>query len=127
MRAHQGTFLRTQKTWEAYKNAPKRGAASCFLCEGEDLDIVEEHAHWFICKNQYPYDAVAKVHHMLVPKLHVPRAELLTTPLRDELMVIQYGIETSDKYDCILTNYPGAQSHPPHLHYHLIKWKRHNN
>lgn len=39
------------------------------------MQVVKEFKHWVIVQNQYPYDAVAEVHHLLAPRVHVPETD----------------------------------------------------
>lgn len=121
MRANQNTALRTPETWKRYQNAPK--LEGCFLCT-ESGDIVKRYKFWFIVENAYPYDAVAEIHHMLVPKEHMCNEEGLTEAMTDEANEIMEELEEKGVYDCFMRNLTVAQSHPTHLHYHLLKWKR---
>ena len=121
-KAHLGTYLRTQPTWESYRNAPNRYDEECFLC---DRETIECFTHWYITVNDYPYDAVASSHNMLVPIDYVSEENQLTTGAKRELELIFNRLNEAGEYDCILRNFTVGQTHPVHLHYHLIKWKRH--
>jgi len=121
-RANQNTLLRTPETWERYQNAPKH--PECFMCEEPALDTVVEFDNWLIVQNEFPYDAVATRHHMLIPVRHFQFIENATPDEYDELYQIKEDIEKWDWYDCIMENFTVAQSVPAHLHYHLLKWKR---
>lgn len=123
-KAHLGTFLRTQETWEAYKKAPRRNDDACFLCDLDGVTIIKEFTHWMIVENQYPYDAVADHHHMLIPREHVQNESQLSTRSKLELNIIKRNLELSEEYDCTISNFPIGQSHPTHLHFHLIRWLR---
>lgn len=89
-----------------------------------NMPVIEAFQHWFICENEFPYDGVAIRHHMLVPVLHVKHERELPQPVRRELELILDRINDGDKYDCIIRNFTIGQSHPNHLHYHLVTWKR---
>lgn len=121
-RAHQGTYLRTAATWERYQHEPKRNSAECFMCNA--YITVKRFDHWYTMTNEYPYDEVASKHRMLAPKRHVARDSELNREELSELNAILFEIEMTGEYDCILKNFPVGQSHPSHLHYHLITWKR---
>lgn len=120
-RAKIGTYLRSDRVWAAYQQAPKRSAEDCFLC---DMEAIQCFTYWYICANQYPYDNVASKHHMLVPLDHVSRETDLSGPAKRELELIFNRLNESGEYDCIMRNFAVGQSHPVHLHYHLITWKR---
>lgn len=117
------TKLRSRKTWRRYLNEPKRVSGACFMC-GKELTIIKDYEYWALVENQFPYDAVASTHHMLVPRRHVATGEELTSKEGDELEEIMDGFKDSGYYDCILLNFPAAQSHPTHFHFHLLIWTR---
>jgi len=94
------------------------------MCELEAMVVITEFAHWRLIHNNYPYDEVAEIHHMLVPKDHVSFDDGVTVEAKEELMLINEEFEKNGKYDCIMQNYPIGQSQPQHLHYHLLTWKR---
>ena len=121
-KANTGTVLRTGATWEAYKNSPKRGSAKCFMCDYFDLPIVKAFNYWLIVENQFPYDAVSVIHHMLIPRRHFAR-HMNGEELR-EFVTIKKRLAADGEYDCILENFPIGQSHPSHLHFQLLQWKR---
>lgn len=127
-KAHQGTYLRTQETWEAYKerrNAITLRGEGCFMCK-EGKPILKRFEHWLIITNQYPYDAVASRHDMLIPIEHVPDKDELSLKAFDELEQILQDLNLLGTYDCIMQNFTVGQSQPEHLHYHLVTWKRHD-
>lgn len=123
-KSHTNTALRTPETWARYQNAPKRRDGSCFMCDLDGIVIIKEYQHWVIIENQYPYDTVAEVHHLLVPREHEPRADELSVHCIDESSDIMSELEKEGYYDCIISNFPVGQSQKQHFHAHLIKWKR---
>lgn len=123
MRSKQNTALRTPETWERYQNAPKRNAEVCFLCDFTG-EIVRRYENWFIVVNEYPYDNIAEVHHMLVPKEHLCNEQDFTIEMEEEANDILLEINAEGFYDCFMRNFTVGQSHRSHLHYHLLKWKR---
>lgn len=125
-KANQGTFLRTEETWRRYKNAPRRGNEKCFMCNTEESEMVimAEFEHWLIVENQYPYDAIADVHHLLIPRRHVKRFEELNHQEMREHDIIMLRFEANGAYDCRMNNFPIGQSHPTHYHTHLLRWHR---
>jgi len=88
------------------------------------MKIVADYTYWRLIENNYPYDEVASVHHMLVPKQHVSFKDGVSEEAKKELVLINDGFETSGEYDCIMQNFSVGQSQPQHLHYHLLTWKR---
>ena len=123
-KASTNTALRSPETWERYQNAPKRKEGYCFMCKLEGIVIVKKFKHWYIVKNQYPYDTVAEVHHLLVPRDHIAQAENLTDQCTEEAATIMEAIEFEGFYDCMISNFPSKQSQKQHFHVHLVKWKR---
>lgn len=112
----QGTLLRTKATWERYQNQPVRD--DCFMCVKRK--IVKEFEHWLIIENDFPYDAVASIHHLAIPREHI------TTLNKDTLeeyqnVVVHY---VDQNYDFTGTNTPGNRTQPQHFHLHLLKWIR---
>lgn len=122
------TALRTPETWQRYQERRKtKDPAECFLCHPQSRSdselVVKEFTHFFIVANEYPYDAVAEVHHLLAPKRHIDDQDDLDV---DELH--EYG-ETvvpylEENYDFIGQNTPHNQTVPQHLHLHLLTWRR---
>ena len=123
-KSNMATKLRSAATWERYQHEPQRPAGNCFMCEIEAMTVITEFIHWRLIENNYPYDAVAEVHHMLVPKAHASFDEGVSEAAKEELGLINAAFEEGGEYDCIMQNYPVGQSQPQHLHYHLLTWKR---
>jgi len=91
------------------------------MCEAP---AIKEFEHWKIIENEYPYDAVAKVSHMLVPKRHVHAHVFLNTIERNELECDVTVEIIGDDYDAMQWNTPKAQTHPSHYHIHLLTFRR---
>ena len=113
------TLLRTPAMWEKLEKRKKELDGKCGLCEelmSVDSMGYQDMGHQIaFVENQYGYDAVAEEHDLLVYTDH-----------GEELLVIDYLEITKnyEGYDCIMINYPDAQSVQGHTHIHLIKWKR---
>lgn len=124
-KANTPTALRTTETWNRYQAEPKKNNGDCFMCDPEAIVVVREFEHWIIIENNYPYDVVAKDHHMLIPKKHISFAvgDILEAE-EDELELIKETLDKEGEYDCIMKNFTAGQSQPQHLHYHLLTWKR---
>lgn len=90
-------------------------ARQCALCADPGLKAF---AHWKILKNNFPYDRVAVVDHMIVPIRHVHEAGLTTEEL-DELAEIKRTYIDAN-YDYILETTDRKKSIPGHFHLHLI-------
>ena len=88
---------------------------TCPLCSAPSI---VEYEYWRIISNKYPYDAVAKVHHMILPKAHGPESELST-----EAVAELYRLKTEvlgKEYSHLFEALPGAKSIPGHFHLHLM-------
>lgn len=110
--------FRTAKT-EAKYQKELQSLKGCFICR-RDL-LIKEYKHWIIVGNRYPYDAVAQTHHMIAPKRHISKHEELSLEELSELNQIRE--KNADTYDFEMFNLPHRQTHPPHFHIHLIKYK----
>lgn len=115
------TLLRSKDTYEKYVN--RVPDSKCFMCGSDNCVTIKSYKHWKIIENNYPYDNVAQVHHMLVPKRHIPFTHSFEKEEETELWLIKYMINKTTDYDCILENFAHGQSQPGHVHYHLLKWK----
>lgn len=104
----------TQAKYDAYQ-AEGNLARGCVLCERESI---REFGHWRIIENIFPYDKIAKTHHMAIPKRHVKEHELSDGEL-EELRVIKETCFHTD-YDFMIEATYKAKSIPAHFHLHLI-------
>ncbi len=109
--------LRSEKMLAKYlaRLAVIAGEPDCKLCA---LPIIESFTHWNIVPNEYPYDLIASVHHMVLPKRHCT-AEELTDEELSELYQIKRGY-INEHYDFINENVTHTSSIPAHHHLHLI-------
>lgn len=86
--------------------------------------VIKDFNYWFIVANDFPYDAIATVNHMIFTKREVPfRWELLSSEERAEYEEIKRTY-ISDKYDVVYENLPSGQTKPGHFHLHLLVLKR---
>lgn len=112
--------LRTPKGEQKYseyrKNLP--AGSVCALCREEPLQSFN---HWKIISNNFPYDKIAKTHHMIVPLRHVQENELNEEELA-ELLEIKSGL-LNENYEYILEATRRQKSIPGHFHLHLIVLK----
>jgi diadenosine tetraphosphate (Ap4A) HIT family hydrolase len=98
---------------ERYQSAPKDPN---FMVNAPSI---KEYEYWRIIENKFPYDTIAKVHHMLVPKQQTASWLDISLSESAELdLLIMY--ELPKDYDMILLNFPKAQSVKDWLHFHLI-------
>lgn len=115
------TLLRTPATFQKYSSNPKRSAEECFICTAPAL---ETYYLWKLVKNDFPYDAVARAHVMLVPKRHIATGEELFGAERLELDSIKRTLNSLGAYDAAIENFTIGRTFQPHYHLHLVKWKR---
>jgi diadenosine tetraphosphate (Ap4A) HIT family hydrolase len=85
------------------------------------LEKIREFKYWYIVENQYPYDRVAKVSHILVPKRVFADLEEMEFEEWDELHSIKAELGMSEDYDSIIENMPHERSVRHHYHLHLVK------
>lgn len=121
------TFLRTEETMRKYKEITdyreKNGIkVDCFFDWKKAL--VKEFDNWVIIENDFPYDAVATVHHMISTKRETPFDwKLLNEQEREELQKLREGY-IQENYDVVYENLPKGQTIPGHFHLHLLVLKR---
>lgn len=120
------TRLRTIATHEAYikeqTTHPNYNQEHIYK-PGERDTIVREYTHWYIIKNNFPYDAVATRHDMLVPKRVFGSLSDATAVERAEYEEIISALEDEKMYDCIIVNFSKERSVHKHFHTHLIVWE----
>jgi len=81
-----------------------------------------EFKEWRVINNRFPYDTIAKVHHLLVPKRQFVNMLDMNEYERAELDGL-LAHELGETYDMIAYNFPKNQSVKSWLHYHLIVLK----
>lgn len=108
---------RTRATHEAYMTKIREGHLheGCRLC---DAISIEEFKYWRIINNDFPYDRVAKKHHMIIPLRHT-NGEDITEAEQQELRELQHT-RLNEEYMYMMQSLPSKMSIPSHLHYHLI-------
>ncbi len=85
---------------------------------------IKKFKYWFIVENDFPYDGVATVSHMILPIRRVVfKWDLLTKEEREELDELKKTY-ISDNYDAIQENMPSRQTVPGYFHLHLLTFKR---
>lgn len=82
-----------------------------------DEPQIKEWEYWTLINNEYPYDAVYRTSHMLIPKRVVTKKDLNKTELNELNQIIE---ELSDEYDCYLVNFANKQSIKSHFHIHFL-------
>lgn len=88
----------------------------------ENEPSIHHFVHWRIIKNQFPYDVIAKTHHMLIPMRQISSEAELNEIEKAELKMIKKTKIEKD-YDAILLQHPRNQSVSHWLHYHLLVFK----
>ncbi|MDR3519486.1 MAG: hypothetical protein P4L63_01185 [Candidatus Pacebacteria bacterium] len=112
--------LRTKKTYDKYMRMRANGLLDhgCRLCQ---IKPIKKFKYWKIINNEYPWDLIAKINHILVSKRHTTY-EKLNQAERKEFDFIKasyleknYGhmVETTNK----------RKSIPDHFHIHLLVLK----
>ena len=108
--------LRTNVSEIFYKESVKLGRTKPL----EQEPYLQEWSTWALIENSFPYDAVFKLHHMLIPK-RVVKEEDLNNQERSELTRILRELGSS--YDCYMVNFTSKQSLRSHYHVHLMVYK----
>ncbi|HLP86771.1 MAG TPA: hypothetical protein VK153_02750 [Candidatus Paceibacterota bacterium] len=108
--------FRTQKNEKKYREHMKNKTDKCPLCDRVGF---KKFKYWKIIENKFPYDKIAKEHHMLVPIRHVIEDVLNNKELMEFKKIKNDFIKNSD-YDYILETNNSRKTHPFHFHLHLI-------
>ena len=87
----------------------------CVLCERKPLHSFK---YWKVITNDFPYDAIASRHDLLVTLQHTTDKQLTPEELQ-ELQEIKTD-HISKKYDYMMESMPGNKTIPEHHHLHLI-------
>lgn len=82
---------------------------------------IELFKYWALVPANYPYDLIAEVHHLLVPKRVFPSYREVSKEEWEEFMDIKDQLKA--RYDFILENLPSKITIGSHYHLHLIKMK----
>ncbi|MEK7081170.1 MAG: hypothetical protein AAB902_02170 [Patescibacteria group bacterium] len=109
---------RTKKTEQKYKKFIAEGflADECNLCNKTKL--IKEFKHWKIVNNEFPWDRIAKINHMIIPKRHIIYEELNKTEKKEFESIKSAYIEK--EYELIAEVTERKKSIPDHFHIHLI-------
>ena len=112
--------LRTPEGKKIYQDhlEAQKPSDPCALCAKGAL---KDFAFWKVTDNSFPYDKIAKTHHMLVPRRHVSEKELSREEL-EELRSIKDSY-INEGYDWIIEATRRSKSIPDHFHLHLIVGK----
>ena len=86
--------------------------------------VIKEFNYWLLLENDFPYDAIATMNHMIIPKRSFPfDCKLLNKEELNEFQELREGY-IKDNYDVIYENLPSGQTIPASFHIHLLKLKR---
>ena len=116
---------RTAETYAKYKAYHDQADKddSCLFCTKEPLKENYSFKYWKVLPNDFPYDAVADVHDMIVPKRHFASDFEMTPEERAEFLEIKKDIlPVWGKYDSMLENFIRNRN-VHHYHIHLLKYK----
>ena len=116
----KGSF-RTKKEHDRYAAYLKKRAREdgCPLCQ--DKETIKGFRYWRIVENTFPYNRIAKIHHMLLPHRHVTE-NMLTAREKSELQKIKHSY-VNREYEFIFESTHRTKSIPAHHHLHLITVK----
>ena len=92
--------------------------SGCGLCERASL---RDFDHWRVIENIFPYDRIAKMHHMIIPKRHAKEPELSAEELKELRKIKEEHLQTD--YDLIIEATHRTRSIPGHFHIHLVVFK----
>jgi hypothetical protein len=109
--------MRTPETQQKYHDLIAAGGLKegCALCGAPALKTF---TYWKIVENTFPYDKVAKVHHMILPLRHASESEI-TPEEWEEYREIKSGYVQTE-YEFIVEPTKKMKSIPAHFHMHMI-------
>lgn len=120
------SFLRTKNIVEIYQAAlrDRSNVSDHNDFFTKDNTIIKSFQYWVVVENKFPYDAIADIHHLLIPK----RKEIdgwldLNSEEGQELLFIRNSF-IQDNYDMVSENMPRSKTITNHFHIHLMVLKR---
>ncbi len=113
--------LRTTEMENKYIEYRKDGhmVHTCNICEKAPL--IKDFKYWKIVDVLFPWDRIAKIQHMIVPKRHIVYQELKDEE-KKEFDEIKLGY-IDQKYDLIAETTNKIKTIPAHFHVHLLIFK----
>lgn len=113
--------LRTRATEAKYDAVKASGEmdGACPLCD--ERETLKAFTYWRVVENLFPYDRVAKTHHMVVLLRHAPLEEL-TAEEKQEFEKIKNEY-IHEHYEFFIEPSPKKRSIPAHCHFHMITVK----
>lgn len=110
------TSLRKPQTLARYEeHLRNRKPGECYLCSAASL---REFRFWRLLPNEYPYDLIAKTHHLITLRRHADENGL-TVPEYNELYDIKQALK--DDYDMLFENTLKRKSIREHFHIHAME------
>lgn len=103
-----------QEKYDAYIAEGKMGEG-CVLCQKKPINLF---THWKIVSNDFPYDQVAKTHHMIVPLRHSDESGITGDEMQELSRLKKTYI--ADHYDYIIEATRHRLPIPYHFHLHII-------
>ena len=112
---------RTKETNEKYKEYLKHTRSVDFLTKNR----VATYTHWIIIKDEFPYDAIATTHDLLIPKrIFAERKDMNTQEAEELEHLVQHTLPKT--YEILLDKLSKkARSILDHYHIHLLNLKKH--
>ncbi len=112
--------LRTEKSSIAYEYFKRHHGTGdvCALCR---KSTVVDFTYWRIVANEFPYDRVAKIHHMLIPKRHITETHMTQEELIELFEIKINHVYTT--YHTIMEMTLLKKTIPEHFHLHLITFR----
>lgn len=126
-----GTYTRTTDMMKKYHTVMSERAAArknnTFSIYPYTETILKEFKYWKIVPNDFPYDAIADINHMIFPKRDFKFDwSLMNNEERDELDYLKNKGYIAEHYDVVYENLPSGQTMPGRFHLHLLKLKRYD-
>ncbi len=114
--------LRTEKMEQKYKKFRAEGflADGCNLCNR--AKSIKKFKYWRVVNNLFPYNRIAKVNHIIIPKRHVTYEKLNGVEKKEFNLIKSTYIEK--EYQLIMEATNKRKSIPEHFHIQLIVLKK---
>lgn len=108
--------LRKPETAERYEEYLKRKKpGDCYLCRATSI---KEFKFWRLLPNEFPYDRIAKTHHLITLRRHADENGL-TVEEYNELYDIKHSLRND--YDMLFENTLKRKSIREHYHIHAME------
>ncbi|MGL5831172.1 MAG: hypothetical protein ACRCZE_03420 [Candidatus Altimarinota bacterium] len=109
----------TEAIYTEYLKEEQPGCPFCF--KGlRPVKMIKKYQYWYIAENNFPYDAMFKISHLLTPYKHQESYWELGEKELEELKEIKKELVGSI-YDIVLENLPHEKTQI-HFHQHLLTW-----